>query len=444
MAIILDDHMIKLNMKYSIFNTNIPINWKHTLLYNAFSGKFIVVKDKIIDISKMSIQTVRNDYPGLYDKLVEGAFIMDDSINEAQRLKECINMIDNNSNEYILHINPTLDCNFNCWYCYENHVPNSKMDTEVLNAVKLYISSILGKQEIKHLELGFFGGEPLFHFNTVAKNIITHADTVCRETNKTLHVHFTSNGALLTDDTVKFLSKLSCGFQITLDGGRESHDRTRYHKNKRGSFDDIVKNIFKLVDAKIDVIVRVNYTSSNIDGVNTISDSFRGIPADKKIYLKFDFQRVWQDRVRSIDGTEHKIALIRKSFRQQGFIVLANYIPHDVWHSCYGDKLNHLLINYNGDVYGCTARDFTKENGIGRLEPDGTIEYDIDTVAKRNDSKLSKAICQTCRIAPICGGGCKQRAVEASDSEECTFDYTENDMDNIILDIFEHSFNINS
>lgn len=431
-------------MKYSIFNTNIPINGRHTLLYNAFSGKFVVVKDKIIDISKMSIQTVRNDYPGLYGKLVEGAFIMDDSINEAQRLKECINMIDNNSNQYILHINPTLDCNFSCWYCYENHVPNSKMDTEVLNAVKLYISYILGKPEIKHIELGFFGGEPLFHFNAIAKDIINHAGAICRETNKKLFVHFTSNGVLLTDDTIKFLSEFTCGFQITLDGGKECHDQTRFHKNKKGSFDDIVKNIYKLVNVNIEVIVRVNYTSSNIDSVNTILDSFREIPADKKIHLKFDFQRVWQDRVHAIDKTEQKIALIRKTFRHEGFIVLANYIPHDVWHSCYGDKLNYLLINYNGDVYGCTARDFTKENRIGRIEPDGTIKYDIDTVTKRNDSKLSKAICQTCRIAPICGGGCKQRAIEASDSEECTFDYTENDMDNIILDIFEHSFNINS
>ena len=61
-------------------------------------------------------------------------------------------------------------------------------------------------------------------------------------------------------------------------------------------------------------------------------------------------------------------------------------------------------------------------------------------VDKRNHSKLSKAICKKCRIAPICGGGCKQRAFESIDSEKCTFNYTDEDINNIIMDIFEYSF----
>lgn len=107
------------------------------------------------------------------------------------------------------------------------------------------------------------------------------------------------------------------------------------------------------------MIIRVNYTSENIDSVGDILGSFVNLSPASKSLLRFDFQRVWQDRKDRNDETENKIRIIRDKFREEGFTVLANYLPHNVRSSCYGDKLNHTLINYNGDVFGCTARDFT-------------------------------------------------------------------------------------
>ena len=194
------------------------------------------------------------------------------------------------------------------------------------------------------------------------------------------------------------------------------------------------------MSAGVFVIVRVNYTSENIDGVACILEVFRDIPCAMKKNASFDFQRVWQDRKDKFDSTEERMKSIRTMFANNGFTVLANYIPHNVECSCYGDKLNHALINYDGMVFGCTARDFVRENSIGQLSPDGTITYFKDKYEKRNCSKLSKPVCLTCRIAPICGGGCKQRAFEDLGNSRCTFGYTSEDMDGIVTDIFEHSF----
>lgn len=396
----------------------------------------------MIDLSKNSIQLFSAELPHLYQQLSDAGIIVDESLDEVLRLRTLIEDTDNNSNEYILHINPTLDCNFNCWYCYENHIPHSCMNTEVLNGTLRYIESVLHNSEIKTFELGFFGGEPLFYFNRIAKTVISHVAGMCAKNQVYLHVHFTSNGALLNDGIIAFLSQFNCGFQITLDGGKDEHDRTRYNKSSNGSYDIIVNNIIKLSLAKIDTIVRVNYTSSNIDSVSTILGSFNNISSINRKYIKFDFQRVWQDRNCLNDETEHKIRGIRLKFQSAGFIVLANYIPHDVTDSCYGDKINHVLINYNGDVFGCTARDFTIENRIGQLDAKGVIHFNNGLVNKRNNSKLSKSICQNCRIAPLCGGGCKQRAIEDNYDDRCTLEYSESDMDGIILDIFKHSFNL--
>ena len=106
---------------------------------------------------------------------------------------------------------------------------------------------------------------------------------------------------------------------------------------------------------------------------------------------------------------------------------------------CYGDKRNHVLINYNGDVYSCTARDFTGQNRTGYLNKKGIIEWSID-IDERFAKKFCKPICHRCRIAPICGGGCIQKTIELEQNPNCPFGYTEKDIDQVILDRFEFFF----
>lgn len=426
-------------MKYSIYTSTIDLDERHTLLFNAFTHSFVVIKNQSLDIADMTVEDVKNYSADLYDQFTNAGIVIEDSIDELSLLKKRIIEADNNNSEFILHINPTLDCNFNCWYCYENHVPNSKMSEAVVKATKRFIKRILRDHEIRNFELGFFGGEPLLYFNSIARDIIIHTNEICQRNGKSLHIHFTSNGSLLNDEYIAFLAKYSCGFQITLDGGRRMHNATRFYRNGKESYEIIVKNILKLVESHIDVIVRVNYTTKNIDSISDILDSFNMIKGSHRPYIKFDFQRVWQDRDKN-DETESMMQLIRNQFRKEKFTVLTNYLHQDVRNSCYGDKLNHVLINYNGDLFGCTARDFISENRIGFIDNDGFLHYDEEKTRRRNASKLSKAICGGCRIAPICGGGCKQRALEAFDNENCTMGYSEADMDNNILDIFESEF----
>jgi len=358
-------------MKLSIFNSFISIHDKHTLIYNSFSDNFIVIKDQIKKISASDLPYIKSELPEFYEKLCKAGVIVEEETDETGNLRERIASIDNNADEYILHINPTLDCNLDCWYCYEEHKSGSEMAGDMMESTKKFIRNTLWNEEIKTFHLNFFGGEPLLHFNKLAKRIITFTEDLCKEYKKKLEISFTSNGTLLNDEIIHFLSKFTCGFQITLDGGESSHDKTRYYRNKKGTYGDIVSNILKLIDAGIGVIVRVNYTKNNIDDISGILDRFKDVPPENRSNLCFDFQRVWQDRPDKQDMTEVKIKGIREKFRKEKFKVLANHIPHNVRNSCYGDKVNHVVINYNGDVFGCTARDFTPDNRIGYLDAEG-------------------------------------------------------------------------
>lgn len=188
------------------------------------------------------------------------------------------------------------------------------------------------------------------------------------------------------------------------------------------------------------MIVRINYTSNNISSVEGILSDLSKLNKDQKQYLQIDLQRVWQDKSKYVDETSIIADNLREKFIKNGFNVLLNNLSQDVRYSCYGDKKNHILINFNGDVYGCTARDFNKKNSLGHLQRNGIIIYDEKFRKARWESKFSKPICQTCRIAPLCGGGCRQRSFEDRDNPECTFGYSEEDIDKKILDLFEFSF----
>lgn len=428
-------------MKFSIYNSVITVEEKYQIVYNSLSGLFLVFNQLSFDIKDGNIEDLRQNKPLLFKKLYDFGIIIDDDFDEIGILKNKISDAINNENEFTLHINPTLDCNFQCWYCYENHLKDSKISQQLLNAIKSYISLLLvNNQRLERFHIGFFGGEPLLRFDYCVKDLIEFTQIECDKVNVKLFIHFTTNGSLINKNILQFLKKYNCGFQITLDGDRTQHNKTRFFRNGNGSFDNIVKNIINLASNGLEVIARVNYTAQNIESTASILDNFSNLDESVRPFILFDFQRVWQDREIRQDDVEKKAMEIRKLFIHNGFTVLTNYIPHDACSLCYGDKKNHILINYDGNVFGCTARDFTEMNSLGRLNLNGIIEYKEDIVRKRNKSKFAKPICHTCRIAPLCGGGCKQCASEDVNFETCTLGYTEEDKDDIILNIFDYVF----
>lgn len=428
-------------MKYSLYNSAIAVG-DHTIIYNSLSCKFILVKNKLINLKKGGEEYAQNDILQLTkSQLADAGFIIQKNSDEITLLKSLIESNDNNNNELIIHINPTLDCNFRCWYCYEKHIIGSKMSSEIRNGIINYIiKHIKSHPELKNISLSFFGGEPFLYFKDTVLPILNSIKELCMENNIGLNCHFTTNGSLLDIDTLEILEDFSPGFQITLDGGEYYHNKIRFYKGGYGSFHNILKNITSIVRKEMTIVLRINFTHENIKTIKDILPHLEQIEYPFRKFLRIDLQRVWQDRRTGKDYTEDMASEIRNAFRHAGFQVLSNYIPSNVRNSCYGDKYNHVLFNYDGNVYGCTARDFTIANRIGKLSEEGEIQYDDNKIQLWKNSKFSKPICHTCRIAPICGGGCRQRAIEASESETCIFGYSEKDKDDIILDIFDYTF----
>ncbi len=209
----------------------------------------------------------------------------------------------------------------------------------------------------------------------------------------------------------------------------------------KGSFDRIVANIKLLAQHGHSVIMRINYTADNILSMGSIVDEFADLEQQSRNRITVDFQRVWQDldKAADEDAVDTEVYNCIEKFHESGFKVSCAKTSNNVQNTCYGSMRNYALVNYNGDVYQCTARDFNEANRYGRLTETGDLQYESSLKEKRESARFSKEVCHNCRIAPVCGGGCAQKAMELYDATDCVFGYAEEDIDNFVLDRFEYS-----
>lgn len=427
--------------KCSIYNTFLELNSDYGLCYNALSDRFLLLKHKAYDILRACDLTFLHDnHIDLFNQLVGINAIVDDAVDEVQQVRDMIRSVDNDDTCFQLHVNPTVDCNFRCWYCYEDHKKGSRMDEKTVKSVKRLIDNILDEhKQLTTFLLSFFGGEPLMYFNSVAKPLIEYATEACNKHDVRLGLSFTTNGYLLTPGMMDFFRDKDVSFQITLDGNRELHNKTRFMKSGQGSFDKIISNIKALAVDGYHITMRINYTADNLASVAAISDEFADLDMKYRDNISVDFQRVWQD-----DGTAADEEAIDslvfddvKLFRSKGLHAYCSKYFNMVKNSCYGCKRNYVLVNFNGDLFQCTARDFATDKRYGYLSEDGRLVYENGLVEQRRSVRFRKHVCEQCRIAPICGGGCAQKAMENIDNEKCPLGYGPKEIDKQVLYRFE-------
>lgn len=420
-------------MKYSIYNSLIKLSEKTSLLYNSLSDNFLLFKNSIC--FNGNIESIKEKNPNLWNLMVRGDFMVEESKDELEVVKIIRNNVDLNNSFFHLIINPTLSCNFKCWYCYETHLKKSVMDEGTVNNTIKLISNI--SKNVSNLSLGFFGGEPLLYYEKVVKPLIIHASECCRKSNSKLSISFTTNGYLINNEMVDFFKKyLVSSFQITLDGGKEEHDKTRYPSVGKGSYLTIINNIKLLLENGFFVLLRINSTDKNIFSTQEIANDLKDITTEMKALLEVRFYQVWQNaKVSDIDCQIDDMINIFSLHKIKAGMQTFNNVKQP----CYGDKKNSLIVNYNGDVFKCTAVDFAKTKRDGFLDENGQVFWENDSLNIRLNSKFHNKSCLSCRILPICNGACSQKALEYKDQDYCILSYDEQKKDNAILGKFKHN-----
>ncbi len=141
----------------------------------------------------------------------------------------------------------TQSCNLCCVYCYGDgggYGTGGVMTEQTARRTVDWLIEQSGR--MKRIRLGFFGGEPFLNF-PLLRTVVAYATRRARETGKEIEFHATTNGTLLSDDSIAFLAEHAVRVTVSFDGPRDVQDAQRPFADGSGSYAAIVPGLRKLL-----------------------------------------------------------------------------------------------------------------------------------------------------------------------------------------------------
>jgi uncharacterized protein len=367
---------------------------------------FAIEDEKYKELIAQDFTSLSEKRPHFFSAMIKTGIIVPCDFNEIDFIKTENRRIVFSNYCYRLTLNPTLECNFKCWYCYEKHV-QGKMDNKLLKSIEKHVKYKIEEEGIKRLELDWFGGEPFLYFNEIVYPLSLKIKKLCKLNDVEFAHSSTTNGYLLDIDRIRKLKEIQMNnFQITLDGNEKLHDKIRYDKDTKKSYKKIIENMNLLAennDCKISL--RINFTKKTLETIKDISNDISDKSRNK---VEICFQQVWQDSFKKNISS----ADIEKEFMKLGFAVERSRL-NEKYYTCYADLNNQAVINYDGNVFKCTARDFANTKPCGTLQSTGIIDWDKSKIyARMCRATFENKFCLKCFYLPLCKGPCSQKMLE--------------------------------
>lgn len=403
-------------MKKSLYNFYLNINGID-IVYNTLSTQFMKLTPEITAYINEGSPLNKE----LECELENKYFILQDDIDERQMVKSIQLQKRFSSKTYVLILNTTLDCNLNCWYCYEKHPKESYMTIEMVERILKHINLISKITNFEILDLTFFGGEPLMNYKAIS-TLLDKVQQQAKENNFKIALTVVSNGTLVSERYIDLFKPFSTRFQITIDGDKEMHNSIRKFKNENqhSSYERILNNLKLLNNADADFIftLRINYDDRVLSNIDSLIKDLSFMDRRKAVIT---LQKVWQCNDEQIDI--QLLFNVIDTINKAGFCLNSFRFKH-TFACCNTDNFGQAIINYDGSVYKCTARDFDEKARHGYLNSLGIIEWDTELMKKRLSLKIPNK-CQNCEFLPCCPGICTQKIMENTNSEDidCPFPF---------------------
>jgi len=285
------------------------------------------------------------------------------------------------SSRYLsLILMPTENCNFRCTYCYEDF-SIGRMKDSIVSGIKSFLSKRCA--ELDYINIEWFGGEPL-----LAKDIILDISQFMISMayiNPQLRYSssMTTNAYMLDEKMIANLSRVGIRtYQISLDGPKEIHDRSRLRADGASTFEKIWSNLLAIRDSllPVKVLLRIHITIDNQHFLDSLlEDIQREFLPDPRFSVFFKaIERLGganDNEIKQFSHEEHDIVmnlLKTKMFGEDHSISQNGELPDD--YICYASRPNSLIIRANGDIGKCTVALYDERNKIATLQPDGTME----------------------------------------------------------------------
>lgn len=321
------------------------------------------------------------------------------------------------------------DCNLRCKYCFGDGgsygQKRAVMTPEIGRKAVDYLIKASGPR--RHLELDFFGGEPLMNMKTV-KAVTEYVRQREKETGKKFKLTMTTNGMLLNDENIQWLNENDFALVLSLDGRREVHDAMRPDAGGHGSYDRVIQNFHRCVNSRkggdydyrgVYTYLRGTYTKNNMDftkDVLSMNDEGFDILSMEPVVMKDsplgfteeDLPRIREEYDRLTE------AYMKRHREGKGFFFF--HFNMDLSNGpCVAKRLSgcgagheYVAVAENGDLYPCHQFVGREKYRIGHVD-EGITDHALSQYF-RESHVLNKPKCRDCWSRFFCSGGCHANA----------------------------------
>ena len=319
----------------------------------------------------------------------------------------------------------TLDCNFDCIYCYETRHHGSRMSEETESRLVAFLEREIPQSTLTILQ--WFGGEPLLDTPLIVR-VGRRAGEIARIAGSEVTMHATTNGYLLEGwRRDELLAAGVLDYQITLDGPAATHDRMRPTRGGGPTFDRVFANITEtvLADPRVGMTVRINVNHQNLAQAVDLLPAFEPAVRPRiRLALEPIFGDSTVSATENIAARELSAAIgdIYRVAGELGFDTSAatSGLPTGRLTYCYAERDRQLVVNYDGSVFKCTTSEFDPELRLASLGPGGVIESHGGAWERwMSRGEQFPGRCRECVYLPLCMGGCRARQTQ-SDPDTCT------------------------
>lgn len=387
------------------------------LVFNSFTGSLLELDAQEYRQAQTVLegQALTTGNEQLDTRLYDAGVLVPEDLDELSVIRERRNQRHLNKDFFGLTIAPTLQCNFRCDYCFEEH-PNQRMSADTEAALCEFIRE--KSRAAKGISITWYGGEPLLALQSVVR-IQTFINELAEERGIPVYREMITNGYLLSPKAVEALTALGewQQIQVTLDGEAETHDTRRVLVNGKGTWQKIVNNCQNALDHGLPLVIRMNVdASTSLDFDDVVSQLLESnILQRAGIYLGCVASATPQNQhIESVTLQRKQFADAKLTLSTQ---LLNEGLPAGVGLPapectlCTADIDNGYVIAPTGLIFKCWEEIAMGEDvAIGHLTKPPTIQQKLNADTWSAYDPLQKSGCANCTALPVCMGGCPLHA----------------------------------
>jgi len=238
----------------------------------------------------------------------------------------------------------TEECNFNCSYCFQN-IGRRYIDISTTEKALDFFFPLLTEE----CYVNFYGGEPLLAYDQI-RHAVFALEKKNRKLKKNVQFSMTTNGSLINDDILSFLSQHKFLLTVSFDGLAQNISR------KSDSFEHIV-SIIKEILKYPDIELETNSVFTP-ETIGYLSQSIRFISELGVPNIDFSLHKVTPWDSSSLSQLQEELTslrgFLRSFYKREGKIPLVEFReePKKDIFCCFAGR-DRMAITPDGKLWGC-------------------------------------------------------------------------------------------